>query len=80
MRMWICPRSHRGGDSAPASSLGFDQQFEVALEVRPSENLPPHPGTEGNTREHSREHNLGRPSWGPLDIRIRPRGFPAMPD
>ena len=26
LRMWICPRSHRGGDSAPPSSLGFDQQ------------------------------------------------------
>ena len=33
----------------------------------------------GNTREHTREHNLGSPSAGPLDLRIRSRGFPAMP-
>jgi hypothetical protein len=26
LRIWICPRSHRGGDSAPASSLGFDRK------------------------------------------------------
>jgi hypothetical protein len=38
------------------------------------------PRAEGNTREHSREHNMRSPPQGPLDLRIRPRGFPAMLD
>ena len=43
-------------------------------------NPPPHPGAARNTLEHSREHNLGSPPRGPLDLRIRPRRFPAMQD
>ena len=34
----------------------------------------------GDTRKHSRERNLGSPPRGPLDLRIRPRRFPAMQD
>ena len=47
--------------------------------MRSSVHLPP-PRAERNTREHSREYNLGSPSLGPFDLRIRPRKVQAMPD
>ena len=38
-----------------------------------------HPGRR-DTRGHTQENNLGSSPWGSLDLRIRLRGFPAIPD
>ena len=55
---------------APAARPAYFSPTYLRLDVRPSENLPPPQGR--------KEHRS--PSPGQLDLRIRPRGFPAMPD
>ena len=51
----------------------------LEMHMKASENLPP----PRDRREHTGAHRgtqPGEPPRGPLDLRIRPRGFPAMRD
>ena len=70
-----------GGIWTPAWILSIAQPPTPPLKgkLRPSENLSSTPGPKG-THGNTHGNTTWDPPRGPLDLRFRPRGFPAMPD